>query len=237
MNIKLNTAFVLLLSGKGERLFNEIHIKKQFFLLDGIKLYLYPLISALNSKIFSKIILVVDKDDVSEVSSDIKFLDKNHEIIITIGGKTRNESVYAGLKALNDACITKVIIHDAARPFLDVLTLREIHSALQDVQALTCYLPIYDSLFDSEKNEYLNRNNKALIYTPQGFDYQLIKSIYEKDFDASSTDDFSKVLKRGVTTKMLAVKPWLFKITDSNSLKMAECFVKPFKEYIAKIIS
>ena len=237
MNIKTKNAFILLLSGKGERLFSDIHVKKQFFILDDQKLYLYPLKTALNSALFTKIVIVVDKEDYQWVKKEIFSLFPDEKILITCGGLTRNDSVYNGLKALENHQVDKVIIHDAARPFLYQSILEDLIFKLESVDSVSCYIPIYDSLFDEEEERYLKRDHKALIYTPQGFIYSKIKKIYYDGFDIDSTDDYSKALKGGLSHDLVQANPYLFKVTDAKTLEMAVLFVKVFKKYIAKISS
>lgn len=234
MNNKKKTAFILLLSGKGERLFSEINVKKQFYLLDDQKMYLYPLKTALNSSLFDEIVIVVDKEDFQSVKLEISSLFPDEHILITCGGNTRNGSVYSGLKELEKYHVDKVIIHDAARPFLYESILKEMILKLDSFSSVSCYIPVYDSLFDKSEEKYLNRDEKVLIYTPQGFDYPQIKKIFDDGFDVKSTDDFSKALKADLSHDLLRAKPLLFKVTDADSLEMAVLFVKAFKKYIAK---
>ena len=60
---------------------------------------------------FNKIIIVINK-------KHLKFIKrlKLKNIKIAIGGKTRAESAYKALKSIQKNSISKVFIHDAARP-------------------------------------------------------------------------------------------------------------------------
>lgn len=216
----------MLLSGRGERLYKTIGVKKQFYFLGGKHIYLYPLESAIKCQLFEKVILVVDHEDEEKVNEEVTALYQGFDIEVITGGESRNESVYNALRKLAAANPDKVIIHDAARPFLDIKTLQEVVIASDASQAVTCYTKVYDSLFDIESEQYLDRKNKALIYTPQAFDYKLIKSAYDEGYREDSTDDFSKVLDKKVTHKYVLAPSYLFKVTDEKSLELATLIMK-----------
>lgn len=94
------------------------------------------------------------------------------------GGKTRQESVYKGLLKLENQIPQTdiVLIHDAARPFVDDnLIERLIHSTMTHGASV----PIIPSV-DSKKmldpsatyiERHLERNRIVSVQTPQGFSY------------------------------------------------------------------
>src|SRR5690606_15771049 len=50
----------------------------------------------------------------------------------TVGGKTRQSSVLAGLEALSGAAPEIVLIHDGARPFIDAGLIRSVLAGLDE---------------------------------------------------------------------------------------------------------
>ena len=99
---------LLLMAGKGTRMGYE---KNKILLPFGDKyLFEYPLDTFLSFGF--EVICVISKEDEEEVS---KVLNKKN-VKYTLGGKTRGESVYNGLKVANGDYI---MIHDAARMFID----------------------------------------------------------------------------------------------------------------------
>ena len=216
--------FILLLAGSGSRLYKEIHIKKQFYPLNGKEMFLYPLNSAIESNLFSNIVLVVDKEDEEKVKEILNREYKENKFIITYGGKDRNESVKNGLLALKnkDNLDSYVFIHDSDRVLLSSSYIKELSEAIISYDALTPVLGLHDSILKEENNNinYLSRDNLYLIQTPQVFDYQKILDIYEFGYDEKDTDDF----KKAVTAKLkIRTYPGLyenFKVTTIDELSL-----------------
>ena len=216
--------FILLLAGSGSRLYKEIHIKKQFYPLNGKEMFLYPLNSAIESNLFSNLVLVIDKEDEEKVKEILNREYKENKFIITYGGKDRNESVKNGLLALKnkDNLDSYVFIHDSDRVLLSSSYIKELSEAIISYDALTPVLGLHDSILKEENNNinYLSRDNLYLIQTPQVFDYQKILDIYEFGYDEKDTDDF----KKAVTSKLkIRTYPGLyenFKVTTIDELSL-----------------
>mgnify|MGYP003290099023 CR=1 FL=1 len=130
---------------------------------------------------------------------------------VVLGGATRQESVYCGIKHTK---YNKILIHDGARPFVaseDICKMVEVsnHSSLA---FLGNYL--VDSIKDSNYNN-LNRDGIILTYTPQ----LVLKEDYFKAYEIASrnasvyTDDVSLV------SETLDIKPLLV-IGQRNNTKI-----------------
>ena len=103
----MNNYFIILASGQSKR-FNSKK-PKQYSNYQGKPLYKHSLDKALKSKLFKKIIIVVNnKNQIKEKFS------KNVSIII--GGKERSDSSLIALKFIRKYKPANVLIHDAARP-------------------------------------------------------------------------------------------------------------------------
>ena len=63
-----------------------------------------------------------------------------------IGGKTRQDSVRLGLEALAKQDFDKVLIHDAARPFISTALIDRILEALETHDGVVPAVKIVDSL-------------------------------------------------------------------------------------------
>ena len=162
-----------------------------------------------------KIIIVYNKKDTKRVNS-LKL--KNVQLIA--GGKTRQQSTYNALKYLiNKKNITKVLIHDAARPNFSLKLLNSIIKNMNNSRAVVPKIRIQDAvkqIIESSKEEYIlgkKRDNLFLTQTPQAF---YLKEIFElhktnsakyKDDDISLYMDLNKV-------KFIEGEKNNFKITD-----------------------
>ena len=113
----MNNYFIILASGQSKR-FNSKK-PKQFNIYKNKALFKHSLEKAMKSKLFKKIILVVNnKKSITE-----KF-PKNISIIK--GGKERSDSSLIALKYINKFKPNNVLIHDAARPSFTIKLLKTL---------------------------------------------------------------------------------------------------------------
>ncbi len=121
-------------------------------------------------------------------------------ISFVAGSTTRQKSVYNGLQHLdnaikNNAAIDIVLIHDAARPFVDK---QIIHDVLYMVQKKDAAVPIIEPV-DTQKEigtdgsivRHLNRSALGAVQTPQGFLFEKLFMAHKKAAGDSKsyTDD------------------------------------------------
>ncbi len=152
-------------------------------------------------KEIKKIILVYNKKDSKRVKS-LKL--KNVKLII--GGKNRQQSAFNALKYLiNKKGVTKVLIHDVARPNFSLKLLNTIISKIKSARAVVPKINIYDAVkqkIESSLNEYIlgkSRDNLFLTQTPQAFYLKEIYNLHKinaakyKDDDISLFMDLNKV--------------------------------------------
>ena len=220
---KVKDIAVLMMAGKGERLFSSLHVKKQFFKLDGKELFLYSLESLALSQCFKNIVLVVSPEDHEKVLEIVKKdnLIPWRKVMIVDGGESRNETVFKAFKSLKKQKGNFfVLIHDAARPFLTVELIENIMSKTYRADALTYCLPLADSLFRDDRRgiSYLDRKDLYQVQTPQVFDYRKLLSLYEQGYDPKGTDDFSKAVQAGLKCLPVPGDLSLFKVTGKEDL-------------------
>lgn len=227
---KVHDVAILMMAGKGERLFDSLHVKKQFYRLGDQELFLYSLKTLYFSGCFRKIVLVISEEDRAHVQEVLKAsgVFDLRRISLVSGGNTRNESVGKALFSLKKSKGRfYVLIHDAARPFLTKEQVTNIMSKTYRAEALTYCLPLADSLFREDRSGivYLDRKNLFQVQTPQVFDYQKILAIYEEGYDPNGTDDFSKAVHAGLRTLPLVGDLSLFKVTGKEDLRLLEKLV------------
>ena len=117
----MNNYFIILASGQSKR-FNSKK-PKQFNIYKNTALFKHSLEKAIKSKLFKKIILVVNnKKNIKE-----KF-PKNVSIIK--GGKERSDSSLIALKYIKKFKPNNVLIHDAARPNFTIKLLKTLLKSL-----------------------------------------------------------------------------------------------------------
>lgn len=107
---------------------------------------------------------------------------------IVPGGNSSQESIYIGLKYLEDICKEEdiVVIHDGIRPMVE----EDIIDSCIDVcqirgNGITA-LPVYEQIFraDNEESsrEYIPRDSLKVLQTPQAYKYSEIKMAYDEAF-------------------------------------------------------
>ena len=144
-------------------------------------------------------------------------------ILMIIGGKTRQESTFKALKKIKKIGCNKVLIHDVARPFPSKKIINDIIINLKNYHAVVPLIKINDATKRVKKNiifKNIQRNSLRFSQTPQGFTF---KKIYEKhlkninkSFDDDSalfTNDDDKVVTISGSKKNL-------KITDKEDLNI-----------------
>ena len=169
----MNNCFIILAAGKSSRFRSKT--PKQFFNYKGNLMIEHSLKSANESKLFKKIIIVINKKHKNFINKH-KF-GKNVKIII--GGKRRQDSSLNALKYLKKDKIRNAFIHDAARPNLSVTLLKKLNKYIKNNNAVIPYINPNDSVKYkiNNKSVNLNREDVYLTQTPQCFNYKYIYNL------------------------------------------------------------
>ncbi len=100
------------------------------------------------------------------------------------GGATRQESVRAGLAALDVAVTKVVLIHDAARPLVSARLIRAaVDAARKHSAAIPAFAPVDALKSIDEQGRILHdidRNSVRAVQTPQAFSYDLIRNAHDR---------------------------------------------------------
>jgi 2-C-methyl-D-erythritol 4-phosphate cytidylyltransferase / 2-C-methyl-D-erythritol 2,4-cyclodiphosphate synthase len=214
----MSFCLIILAGGNSHRF--KSNIGKPYQKIAGKSLIEINVDKARQFKQIKKIIVVYSKKD----SKRIKSL-KLKNVLLIIGGKTRQQSTYNALKYLiNKKGIYKVLIHDAARPNFTLKLFNSIIKNMKNAKAVVPKIKIQDAVkqvIDSSNEEYIigkKRDNLFLTQTPQAFNlkeiYQLHKTNYKKykDDDISLYMDLDKV-------KFVEGEKSNFKITDKSDFQ------------------
>ena len=118
----MNNYFIILASGQSKR-FNSSK-PKQYIIYKNKPLFDHSVEKALASKLFKKIILVVNnKKQIKK-----KF---SKSVIIINGGKERSDSSLIALKYIKKFKPSNVLIHDAARPNFSLQLIKNLVKSLK----------------------------------------------------------------------------------------------------------
>lgn len=137
------------------------------------------------------------------------------------GGETRQASVR---NLLNAADADIVLIHDAARPFLDAQIIREVIREVGRTGAASVVRPVADTLIRAETGKGVDRQTLRAVQTPQGFKSEIVakahKNALAKRIEA--TDDAGLVRLIGQSVALVEGSQWLMKVTTAADLEIAD---------------
>ncbi|MFY0310787.1 bifunctional 2-C-methyl-D-erythritol 4-phosphate cytidylyltransferase/2-C-methyl-D-erythritol 2,4-cyclodiphosphate synthase [Leisingera sp. D0M16] len=145
-------------------------------------------------------------------------------LILAEGGSERAASVLNGLKALDHQDVTKVLIHDAARPCVSTALIRNIISALDEGPAAAPALAVTDALWtgaDGTVTGTQDRNGLFAAQTPQGFRFQDILAAHLAH-PGGAADDVEVARAAGLDVRIIPGEPDNIKITRPEDFARAE---------------
>ena len=173
---------IILAGGKGKRM--GAPVSKQFIEIKGKPIIYYTIKKFSENKKIDNIVVVLSKDEVGYFKENI--LEKYNLKVdnIVIGGTERQDSVYNGLKSLEDTNTDIVLIHDGARPFISD---RIIDDGIKFAQVYGACAPGVmpkDTIkIKNESNFSVStpeRGSLVAIQTPQVFKFNEILECHEK---------------------------------------------------------
>lgn len=150
-------------------------------------------------------------------------------MLLSVGGRTRAESVANGLEDLPSECTT-VLIHDAARPLVDEALIGRVITEARRGHGAIAALPVVDTLkrVDAEGRivETVSREALWRAQTPQGFPRALIERAHREakaaGWHAEATDDAALCERLGIPVHVVRGSERALKITDEADFARAE---------------
>jgi 2-C-methyl-D-erythritol 4-phosphate cytidylyltransferase/2-C-methyl-D-erythritol 2,4-cyclodiphosphate synthase len=214
----MSFSLIILAGGNSHRF--KSNIGKPYQKLGGKSLIEINVNKARQFKQIKKIVLVYNKKDSNKVKS-LKL--KNVKLVI--GGKNRQESTFNALKFLKgQKGISKVLIHDVARPNFSSKFLGLILRNMKNARAVVPKIKIQDAIkqiIDSSKEEYIigkRRDNLFLTQTPQAFNFKEIYYLHKNNYGKYKDDDISLYMDLN-KVKFIEGEKSNFKITDKSDFE------------------
>ncbi len=149
------------------------------------------------------------------------------------GGASRRESVRLGLESLTELDPGKVLIHDAARPFIDAGMITRVLEALEKSPGAIPALPVNDTLKRGTGGKITGTVDRAGLWraqTPQGFRFDGILSAHRQahsrvggapDGGVELTDDAAVAEKAGLAVALVPGSEENVKLTSEDDLQRA----------------
>ena len=209
-------SFILLASGNSSRF--KSNLPKPYHKIGGKTLIDLSLSKIRQFKEFKKIIIVRNK-------KHKKFFKKDNlkNVRIINGGKTRQSSTLNALNYLQkQKGLTKVFIHDAARPNFSIKLIRKIINESKKQSTVVPILNLQDALKEKKSgNKFFNQKKKNyfLTQTPQCFDIKNIFNLHKKNKNIFIEDDLSLINNKD-KIKFIKGEKKNFKITDRQDFEL-----------------
>ena len=217
---------LIILAGGNSHRFGS-NIGKPYQKLAGKSLIEINVIKASQFNQIKKIILVYNKKDTRLVKS-LKL--KNVKLIV--GGNSRQQSTFNALKYLkNQKGISKVLIHDAARPNYSSRLISSILRKMKSARGVVPKIKVQDAIkqiIDSSREEYIvgkKRDNLFLTQTPQAFNLKEIYHLHKTNSGKYKDDDISLYMDLN-KIKFIEGEKRNFKVTDQTDFEFLKNIIK-----------
>ncbi|PCH67674.1 MAG: bifunctional 2-C-methyl-D-erythritol 4-phosphate cytidylyltransferase/2-C-methyl-D-erythritol 2,4-cyclodiphosphate synthase [Rhodobacteraceae bacterium] len=189
----MTTAAIIVAAGRGLRAGGEV--AKQWQQVAGRAILDHTIDAFVRAPGVGAIVVVLHPDDMQR---GVAIVAAGHHVVA--GGETRLASVRNGLKILDDMSVSKVLIHDAARPCVSQQVITDVIAALITAKAAAPAIALSDALWNGADGEVTGTKDRAGLYraqTPQGFDYAAICAAYDA-YKGGASDDVQVARAAGI---------------------------------------
>ncbi|MBO5354328.1 MAG: 2-C-methyl-D-erythritol 4-phosphate cytidylyltransferase [Lachnospiraceae bacterium] len=227
--MKRRVTAIVLAAGKGSRMNSSV--PKQYLSLLEKPVLSYSL-KAFEESNVDEIILVTGRGEQEycrrEIVQKYQF---NKVTQIIEGGAERYHSVYRGLLAAEET--EYVLIHDGARPLITTQVINLLIEKVKLTRACIAGMPVKDTIqLVTEEKEIASTPLRRLVWmaqTPQCFEYNLVKTSYQKAIENGDKDitDDAMVVQRYGREKIIMVEAGYenIKVTTPEDIMIAEAFL------------
>jgi 2-C-methyl-D-erythritol 4-phosphate cytidylyltransferase len=222
----MSAVAILVAAGRGERM--GAKRPKAFLDLGGQPLLLRAARAFDDAPSVQLVVAVVPEGEIESARGFLGSLMTS--LAVVPGGHRRQDSVLEGLKQVPDGFEGVVLVHDAARPFVDVRLIEDVVRAADEEGAAVPVLPVVDTikrLREGRVAQTLDRQELGAAQTPQGFRFDVLVSAYEAAFrdQVTVTDEAMAVERLGAPVRVVPGSPLNRKITTPEDLAWAERLV------------
>lgn len=226
----MRTVAVVLAGGTGQRL--GLNAPKQLAAVGGRPILAWAVAAFDAAPGVDEVLVVMAPGHVAEAEVIAKPYAKVTRVVE--GGATRTDSTRAALVALAGLPgETRVLFHDAARPFVDGRIIGDCLAALEHDEVVAVAVPCSDTVVvveDDRVVEMPRRDRLRRFQTPQGFRLATIRTAYERaladpGFAARPATDDCGVVHRylpDVPIRVVAGSERNLKVTHPVDLLIAE---------------
>ena len=215
-------AALILAAGQGSRAGTDI--PKQFRQIGGKAVLAHSVEAFARHPAVGAVYLVIGSGQQETVRT---MIGDGQVTAIIQGADSRRGSVRAGLEAIAaTGGADRVLIHDAARPFLSPSMIDQLLAALEQAPGAFPALPVADTLVKSTGNiagDIVDRSGLYRVQTPQAFHFEsIIRAHRAWDSSREATDDAQMLREAGHDVLMVPGDERLEKLTYPQDFARAE---------------
>ncbi|MFS0771317.1 bifunctional 2-C-methyl-D-erythritol 4-phosphate cytidylyltransferase/2-C-methyl-D-erythritol 2,4-cyclodiphosphate synthase [Sphingomonas sp. 1P08PE] len=218
MNTAPRTAAIIVAAGQGLRAGGDL--PKQFASIAGRPLLAHAYRCMADHPAIGTVLVLVAEGQQTAARAIL-----GEDAWVAVGGASRLETVRIGLEAL-DQSVERVLIHDAARPFVPRAVIERVMGALDIADGAVPTLPVVDTL-NRDDGTLVPRGGLHRVQTPQGFRRATLArahAAWPAAEDAS--DDAQMVRALGGRVELVQGDPMLEKVTYPEDFAAAEARVR-----------
>lgn len=220
---------ILLSGGVGARMHNTV--PKQYMLLAGKPVIMHILERADRIKDLKKVVMVCSEEYKPGIELMVRQYNIRIPVVYAPAGESRQASVYSGLSMVET---DEVIIHEAARPFVDVEDFNKLIDTPEENVMTGIPIPFTVIKGDAYVSGLLNRAELVNVQLPQKFNTKLLLDVHKKAIAEGKqfTEDASQVYYYNPELKIRIIegKDYNVKITTPTDIVTGELI---YKEYFA----
>ncbi|MGB3316147.1 MAG: bifunctional 2-C-methyl-D-erythritol 4-phosphate cytidylyltransferase/2-C-methyl-D-erythritol 2,4-cyclodiphosphate synthase [Albidovulum sp.] len=208
-----DTAIIIVAAGRGTRAGGE---PKQWRMLGGQSV-LGRTVAAFQGA--GRVIVVLHPDDM--VRGITEFAGK---VTLIAGGETRSQSVRNALESIDPNEISRVLIHDGARPLVSPALITRVRAALETAPAAAPAIGVTDALWtgaDAKVTGLQPRDGLFRAQTPQGFHFPAILDAH-RAHPGGAADDVEVALAAGLDVAIVEGEDDNIKLTWPGDFARAE---------------
>jgi len=218
---------ILVAAGRGERMGADQ--PKAFVLVAGQPMLLHAARAFDDAPSVDGIVAVVPADRIGTAREMLVAVRALRDVVA--GGDRRQDSVQRGLEALPPGFDGVVLVHDAARPLVEVELIESVVRAASEHDAALPVLGLVDTvkrLRDDRVVETLDRSELGAAQTPQGFRVALLRRAYDLAYrdDVVLTDESMAVERLGEPVVAVMGSARNRKLTTPEDLAWAESLLR-----------
>jgi 2-C-methyl-D-erythritol 4-phosphate cytidylyltransferase len=194
--------------------------------MGGRPLLFHTLKPFIDSDLIFEIVVVAPKNDVQQLSRELKSMISVKPVTVVVGGNTRQKSVFNGLKAASDSS-ELICVHDAVRPFVTKELIEKTVNACSEHDGVIVAQPSTDTIKKVMDNQILETLQREIIWraqTPQVFSKSVLQEALKmaEEENIQGTDEASLLERIGYQVGFVEGSSLNIKITTEEDWVFAE---------------